>query len=606
MKLLGVEFENFACFNKRFIPLQPGLNVLVGKNNSGKTAVLRGLSVLTGLPVGESSPISNDLAAYTRVGDGHPSFVLRIRYQVEVGDQQLLEGPENLWEGIVRTRRPEFVFSFRAWPTQATVTLEECQLLLGEKKLRVMERTKEDAKWIWYDEQGGAKEARQMDLVRQLPSPDEKSHWVVKAVGVFRELVPLMQVRLIDAHRVTRAGLALQSVTVLPSNCDTLPQFLQTLHGSERRKFEAIETVVTRVFPELQYVNPESADNKVSITLTLRENQAKVRLTHCGTGVEQVLALATFVLASPEGSTILLDEPHSYLHPSAERELIRFLQEHSEHTYVIGTHSAVLINSVEPDRIIHLGAKQEGRERTQSQAEVSSVLGSLGYSNSDFLFNDRLIFVEGESDQLILPKLLRCGGVAAGDVERTGFPPMGGKGDANARKRQTPLLRYENMLQALGRAELRRIYLFDGDCDGEARTLLTGTRSPATGRELNVRFLPRREIENYLLAPEAIAPALGEQTRISGGGGTGAIAEDVKERMEALLKSEDGKIFPGGKGEGDAFVEAKGSVVLERLFEQYELAYDKKTSGCLIASHLGPESVAALAELRAVVDDLFP
>lgn len=46
MKFLGVELRRYACFDQQFVRLQPGLNFLVGRNNSGKTAVLRALPLL--------------------------------------------------------------------------------------------------------------------------------------------------------------------------------------------------------------------------------------------------------------------------------------------------------------------------------------------------------------------------------------------------------------------------------------------------------------------------------------------------------------------------------------------------------------------------------
>jgi len=57
MDLLGVQFEDFACFKSRFVALTSGVQILVGKNNAGKTALLRGSAALRGLPVGDASQI---------------------------------------------------------------------------------------------------------------------------------------------------------------------------------------------------------------------------------------------------------------------------------------------------------------------------------------------------------------------------------------------------------------------------------------------------------------------------------------------------------------------------------------------------------------------
>jgi predicted ATP-binding protein involved in virulence len=48
MRLTSIEFENFRCFEKEKIDLHPQLNVFVGLNASGKTALLEGVAILLG------------------------------------------------------------------------------------------------------------------------------------------------------------------------------------------------------------------------------------------------------------------------------------------------------------------------------------------------------------------------------------------------------------------------------------------------------------------------------------------------------------------------------------------------------------------------------
>jgi len=52
MILKGAQFFNYACFNQQFVSLQESVNLLVGKNNAGKTALLKGVGALAALPIG--------------------------------------------------------------------------------------------------------------------------------------------------------------------------------------------------------------------------------------------------------------------------------------------------------------------------------------------------------------------------------------------------------------------------------------------------------------------------------------------------------------------------------------------------------------------------
>jgi predicted ATPase len=175
----------------------------------------------------------------------------------------------------------------------------------------------------------------------------------------------------------------LQAAYDLPSDAQNLAQFLQTLHGRDRDTFEIIERFVITTFPEFRHVNAVSGpNNQLWIDLTEALTNRRIPLSNCGTGVEQILTLATFVLTTPKPGIILMDEPHSYLHPTAERSLVQFLHEHSEHKYLISTHSAVLMNAVEPDRIIYVSPPGQPYKPAQENAEVSKILFEFLVSRS--------------------------------------------------------------------------------------------------------------------------------------------------------------------------------------------------------------------------------
>lgn len=406
MKLLGFEFERFACFERVIVPLSAGVNVLVGKNNSGKTAILRGLTALEALPIENAKALRQGLAEYLWKDAAPRKFLLHTLFELENGDTQVLSGPERAWQEFIEREKPKALFSFEVWPENNQVGISGFRLVYSETQLDILERSQEGWTYVWYDPEGRRVNSARLDIAGTRTGPDGRPSPIVKSPGLFHDVGLLRQVRLVDAHRVVMPELQLQTVNVLPGNADTLPQFLQTLQGTDRGKFAAIERFLTAVFPEFEYVNAESADNRVFITLTLRRSGKNVRLTHCGTGVEQILILSTFVLTSPPGTMILLDEPHSYLHPSAERALIDFLHEHQGHRYLISTHSPVLMNSVAPQRIICLSSEEAARQTLIKHDELSGMLHQLGYRNSDFLFNDQLVFVEGESDTEIFPVLL--------------------------------------------------------------------------------------------------------------------------------------------------------------------------------------------------------
>jgi energy-coupling factor transporter ATP-binding protein EcfA2 len=588
MKLLGAEISNFACFDRQYVPIREGISVLVGKNNAGKTAILRGLGALASIPMGLGPKKSlGRLEGYLRNGASR-SFDIELLCQIDTSDAEYLRNFPQLEEayktGLAKWR---CVVSGDGIGTLLNCTLH----LPGNNVVNFV--TIQAAV-------GFVSNFRQPDFV---VTSQQQVNWDHK---VFAPLTNLAHVRLVSPHRVVQDVQTLQTATELPSDARNLAQYLQTLYGQDRDTFHSIEKFVTEVFPEFKYVNPASGENnQVSIVLVEAQTGRNIPLSNCGTGVEQILTLATFVLTTPEPGLILLDEPHSYLHPTAERALVEFLHKHSKHRYLISTHSAVLMNSVDAERIIHISPPGQPYKPTADHTETSRILFDLGYKNSDSLFHDRLVVVEGKSDSGILPILLLADGVIApSELNRTGFPNLGGVGKGSTAV-QTSIHRYEKLLDTVGRANQPRVYVLDGDRRDDDRGVLKGTRNPGSNELLKVEFLPRLEIENYLLVAQAICLAVREELTLAGRDANIENAQ-IEAALQPLLASDEERLFPQGKVAGRRVEEqVKGSLVLERLYDNFGLRYNKERSGMLIARHISTQNQPAIEELTKLVKPIF-
>src|SRR5712664_1232033 len=578
MRLLGVEFRDYARFDRCFVPLDTGIRLLVGKNNSGKTSLLRALSALTALPFGKPAAFSTEVARYARKQVPLPNYEMEIVFAYEESDSDFLGADLGGWPKFAAASKRTWAFSFKVYPQSSSIVLVDASLQCDATALPIIEVGPNNYVRLFYDSRGAI--AKRQGRAFESAGPQLSDGTLVRTFSeedIFSEFPDLMSTRFVHAHRVVRPNLGLQALETLADTAESLAPFLDTALSNNRETFDKIQKVVTDTIPEFKFVNPEKAQNSVSITLTRRDTNEKVPLTHCGTGVEQVLALATFVLASGPGTIILLDEPHSYLHPTAERQVVDFLFSHTEHRYVISTHSAILINSVPPDRILVLGKSNTIGAPSSESSSVPTLLHSLGYKNSDLLFNDRLIFVEGESDQDILPLLLLCNPLLSRpDLEKTGFPVMDGEGRLRGRDQQTSLMYWEKFLIQLGKQSSPRVYLFDGDCALEDQKLLGKTKAFEAGSAALLRFLGMHEIENYLLVPEAIASAMEELANFQGENLKDANSEAVGKKLsEILCLKENRKLYPQGPP-NDPNREVKGSVALQMLLANYGLRYEKR------------------------------
>lgn len=109
---------------------------------------------------------------------------------------------------------------------------------------------------------------------------------------------------------------------------------------------------------------------------------------------------------------ILLDEPGLHLHPNAQRDLLRRLEEYAaNNTLVYTTHLPFMIDLHHPERIRILSESDEGTkvsaDLTASQPDAKFVLeAALGMSgSSSYLLSRRNLVVEGVDDFWILNEL---------------------------------------------------------------------------------------------------------------------------------------------------------------------------------------------------------
>ena len=109
--------------------------------------------------------------------------------------------------------------------------------------------------------------------------------------------------------------------------------------------------LVKQVFPFIKDIRSVPIkDKRLEIKIwnvdpKTERDELTISLNHSGTGISQVLAMIYVVMNSDYPKTILIDEPQSFLHPSAIRKLMDIFKQYSYHQYIIATHSPIIINS---------------------------------------------------------------------------------------------------------------------------------------------------------------------------------------------------------------------------------------------------------------------
>jgi hypothetical protein len=181
------------------------------------------------------------------------------------------------------------------------------------------------------------------------------------------------------------------------------------------------------------------------------------------------------------------------LHPAAQRALLGFLQSWSiDRQIVIATHSTVMLDWSPTGDCLWLVSRERGVSRVESvDVQPILLLNSLGVRLSDVLSAERVLIVEGPTDEDVLvawfPEIMRDPRVAI----------LHGGGGDNAR--------HAALLSAWisGADRLKRSVLYIRDRDELPQDLLDRLNASAV-----VHVLNRRELENYLLDPDTLAEVL--------------------------------------------------------------------------------------------------
>lgn len=128
-----------------------------------------------------------------------------------------------------------------------------------------------------------------------------------------------------------------------------------------------------------------------------------VDILACGTGL-QSMAILTLLQTYAQGETdrnviLLVEEPEVYLHPDLQRKMFAALRGIARRNQVIfTTHSPIMISELWVDHSIRLVKRKEG-VTTFEIISVPEVVGELGIRYEDILNPATVVFVEGSADE---------------------------------------------------------------------------------------------------------------------------------------------------------------------------------------------------------------
>lgn len=542
MRLQSLVIKNFRPLEHVFLDKLGQFNVLIGRNNAGKTSVFDSLALLAFVMTGKemTRPMGSQVLTDQDTGRALEmclTFMPQQRDREEFIDLLVTAGydPGRRTELVNSPLLRRMEYSFRSAAGNPTALhLYETKLWTENDHYAVVQQIVSDegvanprskVLVIGTAVRQHAKEAidtRLLDLDRQM-SDEDPTGSVLQPVAteVHMQLAQWKEPWHADPattwpqHRLARylasayffnpfrhssiGDLPVQHTLALSQNGINLAQVLHTISSNDRAKFAEIESFMNAALPDIGALHAPLTPGNSYTNVAFRSSQGTLIPLHdMGGGIEQLLMVATVLLTTDNESTLFVEEPENHLHAGAQRLLLEKLTS-GERQVFITTHSPTFVNLWRPHSLYQV-TYTRGRTTIERRDDsgLDTILEDIGARNSDVLLSDAVLFVEGPGDKHVMEAWSETLGASLTEHNVTVLP-MGGGQYAG---RSAPV-RSEVLTGISQRAPVPHIFMLDRDERGHAEI---ERLEKHLGSHLHL--LKAREIENYLLVPRALLAAV--------------------------------------------------------------------------------------------------
>jgi energy-coupling factor transporter ATP-binding protein EcfA2 len=265
--------------------------------------------------------------------------------------------------------------------------------------------------------------------------------------------------------------------------------------------FERFTELITQTWPEMSLAAP--VDNGEAIHMFCSEDRIPRELFWSGFGFQVWCQLLTHLDRGRNESIIVVDEPEIYLHADLQRQLLEILFPLGP-SIIMATHSSEIIGAADARDVVIIDKKTRKAQRLATDETVQQALDSIGSLHIVALTriarHRRVLFVEGNEYPLLL-KFAKTAGLL-NLASSKDLPAVPSDGFSNWTRVRDAIWIIHKILNS----PFKVASVLDRDYRSkeEIEAIKTALESKI---DLSI-ILDRKEIENYLLVPSAIARAI--------------------------------------------------------------------------------------------------
>ncbi len=392
--LVGFGLASYRSFDEHGFVVEDmrKINVFIGKNNSGKSNILRAIRLLKRITKPQMrQDIGQDGLCLRPDIDSHRRNGLPPSVTVHLPPDSVIDANDRLFD---RSRQALGDYLTVRWNT-ANGALDQPSSLdgLGDNDLIRLHNQLTQRTYT------GRPQRKQ--VLSDVVAPIQQR--AVHALRTFDHLVS------IENFREIRKAAEGESDADSFNGHNVIARLREMQHPkvgkeAEREVFERIEQFVRDLLGETDVLmDVPASEDAIAIEL----HGTRLPLDSYGTGVHQLVILCA-ALAMHDDHVVCIEEPEIHIHPELQRKFLRFIADKTKNRYFITTHSNVFLDFLPDVAIYHV--THDGTKSTVTRVDATprarEVLSDLGYKASDLLQANCVIWVEGPSDRVYLNKWL--------------------------------------------------------------------------------------------------------------------------------------------------------------------------------------------------------
>ena len=388
MRIVKVEIARVLGFKDVKVEVDRDLQLIAGPNNAGKSSIVRAISTFFANPTG------GELLALQPVNSYFKELGARTLSSIKIWFDCLTDEEATAFGTAVR-QDGKFWVSIRCGRG-------------GDVSYRASRDTAADASRALYLE---VINRFQFILVPSVRVVTARSGGEEQALERLLDTLEAILVR-----SGTSRSTALQQE--VKSRLEPLERLVQDVLD---RSASAIASELPFQEQELTFKVPDarSALRGMLESVVIESNaDASVSIADRGTGFQSALVLGILRYVAEQeaqGESNLMfavEEPEAFLHPQTQRAMARILERISSDAQVlITTHSSVVVDTFHVSRICRLplmpaGMTLDWKLPSLDESDAGRLSRYCSAANSELIFANAVIFVEGEGDKPVVERLL--------------------------------------------------------------------------------------------------------------------------------------------------------------------------------------------------------